>query len=137
MKTVLTTMLIVFACSCFTPGKPVSSHTLASRGKMPERFLVQILHCLVSSGILHSVKGVSGGYFLARGIERITLLNLLDSLDTADRPLIPKVDGLAPELHERLTNAMEQIWEAARTELSRYTIADVAGSHNGLCASRH
>ena len=24
MKTVLTTMLIVFACSCSTPGKPVS-----------------------------------------------------------------------------------------------------------------
>jgi len=136
-RTILYAIQAIVELSKDAPGAPVSSHTLASRGKMPERFLVQILRCLVSGGILHSVQGVSGGYFLARSIEHITLLNVWDSLDTADRPIIPKVGGLAPELHERLTNAMEQIWEAARSELSRHTVADVAGSHNGLCASRH
>ena len=41
---------------------PVPCSKLANEGKMPERFLLQILRNLVTHGILRSTRGVDGGY---------------------------------------------------------------------------
>ncbi len=41
---------------------PVPCSQLAAEGKMPERFLLQILRNLVTHGILRSTRGVDGGY---------------------------------------------------------------------------
>jgi Rrf2 family protein len=43
-------------------GYPVPCSRLAAEGKMPERFLLQILRSLVTHGILGSTRGVDGGY---------------------------------------------------------------------------
>ena len=57
---------------------PVPSSGLAAEGKMPERFLVQVLGKLVSRGLLKSTRGADGGYVLARAPEDISLLEVID-----------------------------------------------------------
>ena len=47
-------------------GSPTPASQLAREGRLPERFLVQILRYLVTNGVLTSACGVSGGYSLAR-----------------------------------------------------------------------
>ena len=54
--------------------EPVPCSRLAAEGKMPERFLLQILRNLVAHGILSSTRGVDGGYTLDRAPEEISLL---------------------------------------------------------------
>lgn len=60
---------------------PVCCKQLAESGDMPERFLLQILRTLVTNGLLTSVRGVYGGYCLARSPEEITLLEVIEAID--------------------------------------------------------
>ena len=52
---------------------PIPCSRLAADGKMPERFLLQILRNLVTHGILRSTRGVDGGYALVRPADEISL----------------------------------------------------------------
>ena len=58
---------------------PVPCSKLAAEGKMPERFLLQILRNLVTHGILRSTRGVDGGYALVRPADQISLLEVIEA----------------------------------------------------------
>src|SRR5215216_4770031 len=60
---------------------PVPCSHLASSGKMPERFLLQILRNLVTHGILRSTRGVDGGYALVRPPHQISLLEVIEAIE--------------------------------------------------------
>ena len=57
---------------------------------MPERFLLQILRDLVTHGILHSTRGVEGGYTLDRRPEDVSLLDVIEAIEG------PVVSALSP-----------------------------------------
>lgn len=65
---------------------PVHIANIADREKIPVKFLQQVLLTLKHAGILHSKKGVNGGYYLARLPEEITLGEVIRVLDG---PLAP------------------------------------------------
>ena len=60
---------------------PVPCSQLAAEGKMPERFLLQILRNLVTHGILRSTRGVDGGYSLVRPPNEISLLEVIEAIE--------------------------------------------------------
>src|SRR6187397_745177 len=60
---------------------PVPCSRLAADGKMPERFLLQILRNLVTHGILRSTRGVDGGYSLVRPADQISLLEVIEAIE--------------------------------------------------------
>lgn len=62
-------------------GATVPSRKLAEEGKIPDRFLLQILRGLVAQGLLHSTRGVVGGYSLARKPEDISLLDIIEAIE--------------------------------------------------------
>src|SRR5947207_120468 len=68
---------------------PVPCSQLAAEGGMPERFLLQILRNLVTHGILHSARGVDGGYMLDRPPEQISILQVIEAVDGPLSPSIP------------------------------------------------
>src|SRR3954470_15915458 len=74
-------------------GLPVPCSQLASEGNMPERFLLQILRHLVTHGILHSTRGVDGGYSLERKPEDISLLDVIEAIDGPLSATLPGNDG--------------------------------------------
>ena len=98
---------------------------LAKCGKLPERFLLQILRALVSKSILQSARGVDGGYKLTRHPGQISLLDVVEVFEASLRTDPPHIDGLGPLVQMRVATALERSLAAARNELERVTIADL------------
>jgi len=108
------------------PNHPTTCSEIARRGEMPERFLLQILRSLVSHGVLCSVQGVSGGYYLARAPETITLLDIVESFEEQHEPTIPELPNLPAAVHQRLTATLVDTCSAACNELNKLTIAELS-----------
>ncbi len=96
---------------------PVPCSQLAAAGKMPERFLLQILRSLVTHGILRSTRGVDGGYALVRPPHEVSLLEVIEAiegpLDTAD----PLAEGMTEAAQSRLTEALRAVTDQSRRQL--------------------
>lgn len=110
------------------PGTPVSCPQLALTGGMPERYLLQILRSLVNSGILESVRGVDGGYLLARSVNKISLLDLSDALR---EPIVARAklkSELPLESRKPFQNALDRIARAARRESARISVSELIPS---------
>jgi len=104
-------------------GVPVPCSRLAAAGKMPERFLLQILRSLVAHGILGSARGVEGGYTLQRPPEDVSLLELIEAIDGPMTAVLPAQEGLPAESKARLDAALQTVTEAARRELAAVKLA--------------
>ncbi|MBL0707852.1 MAG: Rrf2 family transcriptional regulator [Sulfurimonas sp.] len=56
---------------------------IASKGDIPQNYLEQILVTLKKSGIVESIRGASGGYKLSKSANNITVLEILNSLESS------------------------------------------------------
>ena len=107
-------------------GDPIPCSQLASVGRMPERFLLQILRHLVTHGILHSTRGVDGGYSLERRPEEISLLNVIEAIDGPLSAVLPASDVANMSACEaRLYEALEQVTANVRRQLQAIKISDL------------
>jgi Rrf2 family transcriptional regulator, cysteine metabolism repressor len=101
---------------------PVRIREIAERHSIPERYLVQILLQLKGAGLVHSTRGASGGYRLARPAEAISLGEVLSAIDGPGDP--PR------EAHEPAARALAGVWqhirEAERRVLDETSIAQLA-----------
>ncbi len=121
-------------------GVPVPCSQLAREGHMPERFLLQILRCLVTHGLLESVCGVAGGYSLSRSPEKITLLDIIEAFDNPLEARLPVLESLSPDVHSKVVAILQSVAQAARAELQKMTVADLA-AYDGqqidrICANK-
>jgi Rrf2 family cysteine metabolism transcriptional repressor len=67
-------------------GAPVQIQDIAKRGKMPQRFLEQIMLILKRGGFVKSTRGKSGGYALARHPSKISLAQVIRYFEGALAP---------------------------------------------------
>jgi Rrf2 family transcriptional regulator, iron-sulfur cluster assembly transcription factor len=58
-------------------GKPILARTIASEMNVPQNFLSKILNRLVREGMITSVRGLNGGFQLAKEPEQIPLLEIV------------------------------------------------------------
>jgi Rrf2 family protein len=61
-------------------AKPQSATSIAGQYSLPVSFIEKILHELRRAGIVSSKQGRSGGYFLARSPEKISVRDVLEAL---------------------------------------------------------
>lgn len=104
---------------------PVPCSQLASDGKMPERFLLQILRNLVTHGILRSTRGVDGGYTLVRPPSEVSLLEVIEAIDgplNADSNL---GDVLPAKSHDKLQDALSAVTTTAREQLEAIKLSQL------------
>ena len=106
------------------PSAPVPCSRLAETGKMPERFLLQILRTLVTHGLLRSTRGVEGGYTLVRAPEDVSLLDLIEAIDGPMLAGLPREDGLPPETAAQLQDVMGRVIFRLREELQQVRLVD-------------
>jgi Rrf2 family protein len=92
---------------------------------MPERFLLQILRCLVTHGVLDSTRGVDGGYCLARPPQDVTLRDIVEAFENPLDPNMPDLEGLERSVRERILGTLRCVSSAARRELEKLTLADL------------
>ncbi len=60
---------------------PTPIAQVAERRDMPVQFLEQLFSTLRRDGLLHSQRGVKGGYTLARPPDQITVIEVVQALD--------------------------------------------------------
>jgi Rrf2 family protein len=110
--------------------EPVPCSRLAAMGKMPERFLLQILRTLVTHDILRSTRGVEGGYRLSRPSTKISLLQVIEAVEG------PMMGGLTAESdvvgpHSgQLDAAVDRITAGIRRELDDISLASLLDEKN-------
>ncbi len=61
-------------------GKPVALREIADDQNIPMPFLVQILQQLRTAGIVSSSRGSSGGYFLSKSANQISMLEIIEAV---------------------------------------------------------
>lgn len=64
-------------------GGRLTTHDIATRQHIPERFLEQQITALRNAGLVHSHRGAAGGCSLARRAEGITVLEVVEALEGA------------------------------------------------------
>jgi Rrf2 family protein len=107
---------------------PVKGERIAQAQEIPLKFLENILGDLRHAGIVHSQRGVVGGYWLARPADEITVAEVVRAVEGP----IANVRGVGPETVEYVGSAvrLREVWVAVRANLravlEHVTIADVA-----------
>jgi Rrf2 family protein len=107
------------------PNTPIPCSRLAAQGHMPERFLLQVLRNLVTHGILHSTRGVDGGYSLERKADDISLLDLMEAVDGQFQTYPLATEGLPSESLNHLSRVLHELTELVRQRLAQVKISSL------------
>jgi Rrf2 family protein len=106
---------------------PLKGERIATAQDIPLKFLENILLQLKHAGIVHAQRGASGGYWLGRPADEITLADIFRAVEG---PLV-RVHGLSPEdvAYAGTAQPLRDIWIAVRmslrTVLESVTLADL------------
>lgn len=104
-------------------GEPVQVRRIAERHGIPSPFLVQIFQELKRAGLVTSVRGAAGGYFLSRAPEELSLAELLDVIEGNHEPTCCAA-GESP-LAAVLTEVCHELATVRRERLEAITLADL------------
>jgi Rrf2 family protein len=105
----------------------VLAKDIADRGNIPTKYLSKVLRDLVRAGILHSTRGIGGGFRLRRRPETLKLAEVLrpfEDVQAARRCPMGKAKCLDDDpctMHEQ----WRPVAEAFRTLMEQTTIADI------------
>ncbi|MFH0910219.1 MAG: Rrf2 family transcriptional regulator [Planctomycetota bacterium] len=67
-------------------GRPVSTRSIAERQEFSADYLEQIFRDLRKKGLVRSVRGPRGGFVLARGLDKITVWDIIEALEETMSP---------------------------------------------------
>ena len=102
------------------------TRSLASTG-IPERFLLKILKPLASDGILFSTKGPNGGYRLRKPAKKISVNDVIQSIEGEDREA-KMIEGMPrnknPQMLAKLSQMVAAGTKASHAAMGRFSIAD-------------
>jgi Rrf2 family protein len=107
-------------------GHAQTVQQIADETKVPVHYLSKVLQALGRAKLIHSQRGLHGGFTLVRSPETLTVYEIVGAVDPVQRittcPLGLEAHGtnLCP-LHKRLDNACLMVEEAFRSS----TIADL------------
>ena len=104
---------------------PVPCSKLAAEGKMPERFLLQILRNLVTHGILRSTRGVDGGYALVKPANEISLLEVIEAIEGPYDTSLELGEGLTEDAQASLREAFQQVTTNTRQQLEAIKLSQL------------
>jgi len=98
-------------------GKPMTTRQIADTMMIPQSYLSKVLQSLVRAGLVHSTRGLRGGFVLARKPEDLNMLEILNAgkpykrIETCPLDVEKHNSDLCP-LHKRLDQAMAMVQEA-------------------------
>ena len=116
----------------FLAGDRETSRTsgqISAVTKVPQAYLSKVLKALSAAGILHSQRGVGGGFLLAKPPQELTILEVVSAVDPIRRirtcPLGISTHGmrLCP-LHRRLDDALASVESAFKATTLAEVLAD-------------
>ncbi|MBW4595348.1 MAG: Rrf2 family transcriptional regulator [Brasilonema angustatum HA4187-MV1] len=124
-KTEYAVLSLIALAACYSSGESLQIREIAARQNIPNRYLEELLATLRRGGLIKSIRGVKGGYVLAREPQKITVLDAFRCMEQADAD-VPKQNS-TPTSAE--TEVIQEVWqegcEAAYSVLQKYTIHDI------------
>ena len=124
------TIAYAVAATSYVAGLPAGSlannSVICQAAKLPERYVLQILRKLVNAGVLVRVRGVAGGYKLAKPANKTTLLEIVEAVDgpinQGERVDLPVMSAKAAA---GMVSAFAAIESDARKRLAAVTLASL------------
>jgi Rrf2 family protein len=118
--------LRAITCLATQYDKPLTTHQIAEAAKIPAGYLSKVLQSLARSGLVHSFRGLHGGFLLNRPPAELTVLDVVQAVDPIQRirscPIgIESHNPTLCPLHRRLDDAVRMVEEA----FGRTTIAEL------------
>jgi Rrf2 family cysteine metabolism transcriptional repressor len=107
----------IFDLATQPPGEPVKIADIASRQKIPQKFLELILASLKQGGFVESRRGAEGGYRLARPADQITIGEVLKFVEEGKKPKRTTPDAF--------TDIWKRVDAAISSVLDRTTFAEL------------
>lgn len=108
--------------------QPVSIKEVAKKHEVSDKYLEQLVTPLVKSGLVQSVRGVNGGYFLKRRPEDYTVGEILRVVegDLAPAPCVEK-NALPCKRRNACANVIlwEKLNDAINSVVDNITLADM------------
>jgi Rrf2 family protein len=92
----------------------LTTHDIAARQGIPERFLEQQITALKNAGLVTSHRGAHGGCSLARRAEEITVLQVIEALEGS--PL--ELERIGGAENDHVGGAIRELWEKAHDALT-------------------
>lgn len=89
---------------------------IAAKGDIPQNYLEQILVILKKSGLVESIRGANGGYKLSKDKSKITVFEVLNSLECC----------LAYTDNKSKNNLLEPFWEDAQKKIERIFLLTIS-----------
>jgi Rrf2 family protein len=118
----------------FGEPRPVQSGEIASRQKIPESYLEQLLTTLRKSGFIRSVRGPQGGHALIREPHALRATEVIESLEGTIMPADCVDEGSACARNGGC--AQSEMWREVRDAilgvLDNTTVADLAARDRAL-----
>ena len=89
--------------------EPIRASEIAEANGIPQRFLVQILLQLKGAGYVASTRGAAGGYRLAHPPQRISLWEIIQ---TIDGPSLASLSEQTPKTKSVGWQVLHEVWDA-------------------------
>ncbi|AEY66449.1 Rrf2 family transcriptional regulator [Clostridium sp. BNL1100] len=107
----------------------VSLKSVAERQRLSENYLEQLFSSLKKSGLVKSIRGAQGGYLLARPADKITVGDILRSLEGTLCP-VECIDPDVPASCDRADECVTaDVWAKIRDKINEVvdsiTLADL------------
>ncbi len=120
---------------------PLQAKTIAARQGIPSRFIEQILQGLKQAGIVRSLRGAQGGYTLAKDPNKITLAELVNSMNGKDPALFHTNGSTGRNEARGASNAIlsaiwAQVQEAEQAVLRVISLESLVEQHHKLESQR-
>ncbi|WP_152097700.1 RrF2 family transcriptional regulator [Lacipirellula parvula] len=106
-------------------SKPLANPAICKIAKLPERYILQLMRRLVKGGVLESVRGVAGGYRLARAADQLTLADIIAALDPIETEVGLLCESLEPASQQVVRQAFEGLEGDAKRRLAQIRISDL------------
>lgn len=112
--------------------RPVTVAQVANRWDIPESALAKVLQQLVRAGFIRSVRGVGGGYMLARPASQVTVQDIIESFEPTlanDGCQLKDLLGAACPTEEptcRLRELFDEVDQSARATFQSVTFDTLA-----------
>jgi Rrf2 family protein len=107
-------------------GNPVQARQVAEHLGVPTDSALKVLQALSRTGLMQSQLGRGGGYRIERPPRQVTLLEIVEAIDGPIGGRLPLQLSGGGGL-DVLRDACEQAAASLRSELQRFTVADLIG----------
>ena len=128
----------LFDIAYHSKGVPAQIKTISQRQGITPRYLEQIFQKLKRAGIVKSIRGPKGGYYLARMPEEIAVGDIMRAMEESIEPIFcaqpPK--GRSRKCRRESKCAAQVVWTEAGRRLRDYldsvTLAQMCGIAGGM-----